>query len=199
MAGSSSSLATSLGADLIVDYRNKTPAQLTNELVESIKSRGAGTQCITASDCIGEGESSVVLANVLARVNIGVGKKGVVSRLTPIPEGIEERIPEGVELIRTYVGSAFNKDAECTSVLIFPVEAKNACTHLLTVCGKFARELTSALAPLTSNPEPFQPNRVKLMPNGLASVGEGLRMLKEWKVHGEKLVYRIADTPGIQA
>ena len=35
------------------------------------------------------------------------------------------------------------------------------------------------------------------MPKGLASVDEGLALLRENKVHGEKLVYRIADTLGI--
>jgi len=34
------------------------------------------------------------------------------------------------------------------------------------------------------------------MPKGLASVEEGLNLLKDGKVSGEKLVYRIADTPG---
>ena len=41
----------------------------------------------------------------------------------------------------------------------------------------------------------FKANRVKLMPKGLASVADGLDLLKNGKVSGEKLVYRIADTP----
>lgn len=41
----------------------------------------------------------------------------------------------------------------------------------------------------------MQPNRAKILPNGLASVSEGLTLLQSDKVHGEKLVYRIADTP----
>lgn len=40
----------------------------------------------------------------------------------------------------------------------------------------------------------FKPNKVKLMPNGLDSVEEGLALLRNNKVNGVKLVYRIADT-----
>lgn len=38
-------------------------------------------------------------------------------------------------------------------------------------------------------------NKPRIMPEGLASVPEGIAMLKANKVSGEKLVYRIADTP----
>lgn len=37
------------------------------------------------------------------------------------------------------------------------------------------------------------------MPDGLASVDRGIDMLIKGEVHGEKLVYRIADTPGLKA
>lgn len=43
----------------------------------------------------------------------------------------------------------------------------------------------------------LKPNRVRIMPNGLDSVQEGVLMLRDKKVSGEKLVFRIADTPGI--
>lgn len=38
------------------------------------------------------------------------------------------------------------------------------------------------------------PNRVKVMPGGLNSVPEGLRLAQAGKISGEKLVYRVADT-----
>lgn len=43
----------------------------------------------------------------------------------------------------------------------------------------------------------FKCNPVKLLPSGLASVCDGLEMLRLNKVSGEKLVYRVSDTPGI--
>ena len=68
-----------------------------------------------------------------------------------------------------------------------------------TVASRFYRQISSYLAASPSNPKPFQTLHVKLLPNGLASVEEGLALLKGNKLHGEKLVYRIADTPGLKA
>lgn len=36
-----------------------------------------------------------------------------------------------------------------------------------------------------------------VLPNGLASVEEGLRQLKEGLVSAKKVIYRVADTPGL--
>ena len=68
-----------------------------------------------------------------------------------------------------------------------------------TVSARWYRQVGQWLAPSATNPKPFQPNRVKLLPNGLASVPEGLKLLEEGKVHGEKLVYRIAETPQLKS
>ncbi|KAJ3772279.1 chaperonin 10-like protein [Lentinula raphanica] len=43
------------------------------------------------------------------------------------------------------------------------------------------------------------PLPMKLYPNGLESVQEGLRYMQEGKVSAEKITYRISDTPGIVA
>jgi hypothetical protein len=37
----------------------------------------------------------------------------------------------------------------------------------------------------------------EVLPYGLESVEEGLRQLKEGNVSAKKLIYRVADTPGI--
>ncbi|KAL5513440.1 hypothetical protein ACEPAH_3839 [Sanghuangporus vaninii] len=50
--------------------------------------------------------------------------------------------------------------------------------------------LTETLANGTLKPGP-----IKIIPNGLAGVTEGLNYLKEGKASGEKVIYRIADTP----
>lgn len=73
------------------------------------------------------------------------------------------------------------------SYLFFPVVR-------LIVITRFTRQLKAYLT-ATNGKRPLQPNKPRVMPNGLASVGEGLRMLQSDQVHGEKLVYRIADTP----
>lgn len=66
-----------------------------------------------------------------------------------------------------------------------------------TVASRFYRQISSYLTPSPSNPKPFQTPNLKILPNGLASVEEGLALMKNDKLHGEKLVYLIANTPGI--
>ncbi len=66
------------------------------------------------------------------------------------------------------------------------------------VATRWYRKIGQLLAPSPNNHTPLQPNRVKLLPNGLASVPDGLKLLEEDKVHAEKLVYRIADTPQLK-
>lgn len=61
-------------------------------------------------------------------------------------------------------------------------------------CARFSRLLKAYLTS-TNGVRALQPNKVKIMPNGLASVGEGLKLLENNQVHAEKLVYRIAETP----
>jgi hypothetical protein len=68
----------------------------------------------------------------------------------------------------------------------------------LLVAARWYRQIGRWLAPSDDNPVPFKPNNVRLMPSGLASVQDGLEMLKAGKVHAEKLVYRIADTPHVE-
>lgn len=48
------------------------------------------------------------------------------------------------------------------------------------------------------NTRTFRPNTVRIVPGGLSGVDEGLRALKAGQVHAEKLVYLIADTPGLE-
>ncbi|THV06350.1 dehydrogenase [Dendrothele bispora CBS 962.96] len=43
------------------------------------------------------------------------------------------------------------------------------------------------------------PAPLKIYPKGLADVPEGLEFMKSGKVSGEKIVYRVADTPGVKA
>ncbi|GAA5927252.1 zinc-binding alcohol dehydrogenase family protein [Sporobolomyces koalae] len=45
----------------------------------------------------------------------------------------------------------------------------------------------------------FRSQRVEVIPGGLAGVEEGLRRLQDNEVKGQKLVYKIAETPGLNA
>ncbi|KAL5495883.1 hypothetical protein ACEPAI_1347 [Sanghuangporus weigelae] len=173
VAGHSAEYAKSMGADASVDYRGKSIEQLEEDLVKAV----SGYTCTLAYDTITEHGSTIALARALAKVKSS-GSSSRVTHLLPLDEETKKQIPGGVEVIETYVGSAHEKDE--------------------AFIKSFARQLTNYLAPSPTNPVPFKPNRVKIMPSGLASVGEGLKLLKEGKVHGQKLVYRITDTPQLK-
>ena len=64
----------------------------------------------------------------------------------------------------------------------------------LAVAAPFYRKISHWLSEGS-----YKCNRTKILPGGLADVFKGLDLLKSGEVHGEKLVYRIADTPGIKA
>ncbi|KAL5498916.1 hypothetical protein ACEPAH_1434 [Sanghuangporus vaninii] len=122
-------------------------------------------------DAVSEKGSTVILSRVLAKVS--PTGKGKITFLLPVGDDLKQ-VPEGIEYERTLVGAAYGEDKDFSA--------------------RFYRQIGQWLA---ASP-PFQPNRVKVLPDGLASVPKGLELLKTGKVHGEKLVYRIADTPGLK-
>ena len=66
------------------------------------------------------------------------------------------------------------------------------------VAARWYRQIGRWLVSPDTNHEPFQTNKARVLPGGLSAVPDGLKLLKEGKVHAEKLVYRIADTPQLQ-
>jgi len=77
-----------------------------------------------------------------------------------------------VHVIDTNVGSAYGKNSA------------------------FATEYFKLLGQWISQGK-YKPNKVKIIPGGLSGVEEGLKLLQNNKVNGEKLVYRIAETPSL--
>ncbi|PAV15522.1 zinc-binding oxidoreductase [Pyrrhoderma noxium] len=59
---------------------------------------------------------------------------------------------------------------------------------------EFAKKASKLLTELLAKGL-YKPGRIRVMPKGLASVNEGLELLRDGKVSGEKIVYRISDTP----
>ncbi|KAL5498915.1 hypothetical protein ACEPAH_1433 [Sanghuangporus vaninii] len=168
VAGSSKDYAKSLGADVIVDYREHTGDALEKALIEA----ATGKNVQWAFDVITEKGSTVLLSRVLAKVS--PTGKGKVTFLLPVSDDELKQFPEGIEHKHTFVGTAYGEDKDLSA--------------------RFYRQIGQWLA---ASP-PFQPNRVKVLPGGLTSVPKGLELLKTGKVHGEKLVYRIAETPGLK-
>lgn len=156
-AGASLSVAESAGADVVIDYRGKSDA----ELIAAIRDAAKGRSLEHAFDAISEHGSPVLCAEIL-----GKGKLTLV-----LPQG-PEKVENGVEVTQTSVGRAHGELAA------------------------FAEKYYGLMAKWLSEGK-FKGNRVKLMPGGLAAVQEGLALLRANQVSGEKLVYRIEDTPGL--
>ncbi|KAL5481118.1 hypothetical protein ACEPAI_10059 [Sanghuangporus weigelae] len=168
IAGSSKDYARSLGADVIVDYREQVGDALEKALVEA--SRDRNVQWVY--DAVAEKESTIILSRILVKAS--PTGKGKVTFVLPVSDDELKQIPEGIEYELTRVSTAYEEDKDFSA--------------------RFYRQIGQWLV---ASP-PFQPNRVKVLPDGLASVPKGLELLKTGKVHGEKLVYRIAETPGLK-
>ncbi|THH06161.1 hypothetical protein EW146_g9700 [Bondarzewia mesenterica] len=103
---------------------------------------------------------------------------GVVSAILPY-QSVRENIKVVNSIAYTLLGKNLN----------FPM--KFTATELETARGrKYAQLLSDVLA--TGK---IKPNPTRVFPKGLASVPEGLQYMRDGKVSGEKITYRIADTP----
>ncbi|KAL1684121.1 chaperonin 10-like protein [Schizophyllum commune] len=122
-----------------------------------------------AYDAVSEHGSALMLARTLSKI----AKSGKITTVLPIPDEEPAQFPAGIAYELTRVATAHTDDA------------KFAADHY----RKFSHWLAA---------ESFKPNRPKILPGGLQSVAHGLELLETGKVHAEKLVYRIADTPGLQ-
>lgn len=145
-----------------------------------------------AFDAITEHGSTVLLGRVLSRASLD-GKGTITYVLHSFKD--HEQIPNGVEAKLTYVASAYLDDEACK--FINPPVAVSIAQECIAVASRFYRQTSKYLLQSPTNPTPLKPNRVKLMPNGLASVSDGVGLLKNGNVHAEKLVYRIEETPGL--
>ncbi|EIN10087.1 GroES-like protein [Punctularia strigosozonata HHB-11173 SS5] len=93
-----------------------------------------------------------------------------------------------------------------TIVLLLPPTQESrdiaGSKHFAHVFGAFTLPLTKALGAGVAKHFPkyleegaIKPNRVRVLPNGLAGVQEGLDLLRDGKVSGQKLVVRPQETP----
>lgn len=170
IAGVSKEYPKELGADVILDYREHEGDALIDALVSAVADRPT----TWAFDAVTEHGSTLMLARALVRVRKGPTATAQVTTVLNVPEDEKKQLPPAVTAIVTLVGSAYAEDEG--------------------FAAPFYRKISHWLADGS-----FKCNRPKIMPGGLADVAKGLEMLKSGDVHGEKLVYRIADTPGLKA
>ena len=139
-----------------------------------------------AYDAVSEHGSALMLARTLSRI----AKSGKITTVLPIPDEEPAQFPAGIAYELTRVATAHTDDAKCTryaSILSLLTDAHDL------VAAEYYRKFSHWLADGS-----FKPNRPTVLPGGLQSVAHGLELLETGKVHAEKLVYRIADTPGLQ-
>ncbi|ORY86960.1 chaperonin 10-like protein, partial [Protomyces lactucae-debilis] len=165
-AGGSSELPKSAGADVIIDYRGKTPDAIAKEINEAAQS--AGHTLNRVFDAISE--DIVRLSNAVLKDK----EAAKTTFILQVSEKDEQAKDPKIAFVQTNVGAAHAMRGD---------DHQAFATEYYDWLGEKLAEGT------------FKGNPVKLMPKGLASIGEGLNLLKQNKVSGQKLVYRISDTP----
>jgi NADPH:quinone reductase-like Zn-dependent oxidoreductase len=169
IAGRSSALPKRLGADVLLDYTGKSDEQLKEEILAAEKSLGGGSQIVAAYDAVTSETTTGVLVQALSASPALPG--GRAKKITTVlPSKLEgEHTSSGtstVQVLRTMVGDAHTGSEEQKELL-----------------SRWIRQVGAWL-----DQGIFKPNVVKVVPGGLAGVKEGLKLLQDGKVSGEKLV-----------
>jgi len=172
IAGQSAEYATSLGADRVVDYRGKDNAALGSAVREAVTALtgNSTTGPVAVYDAVSTESTVEMLAyEVLDHYPSQHQGRKITTVLPAHDKGEGLHSKTGVQVERTMVGTAHSEDSEFAK-------------KWYRIVGKWLDQ------------GKFKANQVKLMPNGLDSVKEGVHLLKDNKVNAVKLVYRISDT-----
>lgn len=137
------------------------------ELVDAIAS-SAGGRLKYAYDAVSEGGTIEAIAEAFDRLGGG----GRVTYVLTYSDEQLAKLPKSVEYVRTLCATAYGEDSD------------------------FSEKWFDRVGEWLEKGE-FRPQKVTVVPGGLEGVKEGLRRLQEGEVRGEKLVYRIAETPGL--
>ncbi|EED81534.1 predicted protein [Postia placenta Mad-698-R] len=158
-------LVRALGADVVVDHSAGA------EAIAALKA-ATGDTVTAALDAISRRDSQEFAARVL-------GPRGgkVILLLQPNPEA---RVREDVVFQHTLIYTALGR--EFALATLFPVSAADYAHMTAFLRTVPALVQTGAL----------RPNPVRLWPGGLAAVPDGLQFMREGRVSGEKIVYRVA-------
>ncbi|PRP88675.1 hypothetical protein PROFUN_02771 [Planoprotostelium fungivorum] len=171
VAGASKELASQ--ADVTIDYRGKSSKELASAVLAA-----APEKINSLFDTISEA------GTIRTAVDIVRENGGRITILLPPPEDIE--IPSNVTITRTMVGSSFGKGGP------FSDYSEGSSGDNSEIAARYYRLLSGWFSE-----GKVKPNPVKIIAGGLAGVDEGLKLLQANKVSGNKLVYRIAETPDV--
>ncbi|THH06160.1 hypothetical protein EW146_g9699 [Bondarzewia mesenterica] len=162
-------LLKSLGADEVYDYHDP-------EVSKKIKEKTGG-KLVHAVDCVSEGKTGIQISEALSE------KGGVVAVILPY-----ESPREGVKAVFSLAHDMLGKKYEFHGLRPWAPKDQEDADRGKKV-SKFLDRVLAAYG------DKIKPNPTLLLPNGLASVAEGIEYMKAGKVSAQKLAYRIADTP----
>ncbi|OPB37707.1 zinc binding dehydrogenase [Trichoderma guizhouense] len=169
VCGSGRSYVESLGVVTdFVDYRN---CNVVNDLKDAL----GGKKCFHAVDAINDSNSFRHLSEVLAPEGARMS--------VYLPRLDYSDIPPWISIGITFFGTV-HEQATPISNEVYSEDVDFAYAFFRLVSRWIAE------GKMTGQPH-------EVLPRGLESVEEGLRMLKEGKVSAKKLIYRVSDTPGV--
>lgn len=162
--------------DRIVDYKAyKTSEDLVAAIKDAVKKSGAPDgRAYDVFDGVSTTETVKLTSKAVAGLPDGNGRK---PRVTVVLPNVSQEADPSVDVVLTAVGMV-SGDAE-----------EEKLFGLV-----WGRVLARGLAEGWFTPHPHE-----VVNGGLNGVGEALSALKDEKVHGKKLVVRIADTQGVKA
>lgn len=162
-------MAKSYGADEVIDYRGKSSEELAEEIVKV-----GGGDIHYVYDAVSEHGSFEASTIALSKSKNGTGRY---THVLPLSDDQTKSLPKGVTTHHEMCNVAYGGTEE----------EKKHCEKYFDLLGEQLEK------------GEFRSQRVEVIPGGLEGVKEGLRMLKANEVKGQKLVYRIAETPGLKA
>lgn len=173
VAGAGGPVAKLSGADVVVDYRQ-------GQALAQIKEALGDEKLQYAFDAVSENGTTGQIASLISP---DTKDARIVLVLYP-----SEKLPEYIQYPQTSVYSCYGEELRVGErVLPANLEDKEFALKFFPRLVEWLREGGKII-----------PNKIAVVPGGLEGVKEGFRRMREKEVSGEKLVFRIAETPGLE-
>jgi len=172
VAGKGAPMAKIAGADVVVDYRQ---GQVHAQILEAL----GGEKLQYAFDGVSEDGTTKQLASL---IESDVKDARIVLVLYP-----SEELPSHIQYLQTTVFSCYGEEQKFGTRILPAVPEDRA----------FVERFFPKLEEWLEEGNKIMPNKITVVPGGLEGVKEGFRRMRDKEVSGEKLVFRIADTPGL--
>ena len=146
-----------------------------------------------ALDAISSGDTWVHVARMLDPTpDPATGARSMLSVVSGANAYDEPEIPDGVEIVYTFVGTA-HSGRYMPGMPKQPAQTAEEVSKDVEFAGRFFEWVEEAL-----EKGELQGHRFKVTPGGLLGVEVSLRALKEGKAKGKKFVCLVADTPALE-